>query len=327
MGPCYCGDVDAQNLIAKLQGDAAQSLAALSVEQVLSTPVGELLPEALARGTTRKAMEALLEADTALQVLTRVVETLANELQQQRLTLKELTTSDVRAAAHALLRRPYSPDRRLVLTVIDREPMRELVRALLLDAVLEFGRKASAPVAGMARGLGSLAKLAGETVKSRTGGLGSLVGAVSNEVERQLEKRAAEFVDAALGGVFGQIADAISDPKRAEEAAELRIAFFDGVLELTGPQLARELMNLDVTGGAKELRAGLKRWLASKEAEAQLGQVAKFTLQRDAQRSARDVLVELGLLEVTREVATEQLAVRIRAIASSPEFASWLGGL
>jgi hypothetical protein len=85
-------------------------------------------------------------------------------------------------------------------------------------------------VAGMARGLGSLAKFAGETVKARSGGLGSLVGAVSGEVERQLEKRAVEFVDASIAGVFGQIADALSDPKRAEEAAELRMAIFDGAL-------------------------------------------------------------------------------------------------
>ena len=62
------------------------------------------------------------------------------------------------APLREMLERPFSPDRKLVLTVIDREPTRELVRQLLLDAVLEFGRRASAPVAGMARGPG----LAGE---------------------------------------------------------------------------------------------------------------------------------------------------------------------
>ena len=93
-------------------------------------------------------------------------------------------------------------------------------------------------------------------MKSRSGSLGSLVGAVSDEVERQLEKRATEFVDSALAGVFGQIADAVSDPKRASEAAELRIAFFDGALELTGPQLARELANLDVAGGTEDPAGG-----------------------------------------------------------------------
>jgi hypothetical protein len=195
---------------------------------------------------------------------------------------------------------------------------------LLLDAILDFGRKASAPVAGMARGLGSLAKLAGESVKARSGGFGSLVGAVSGEVERQLEKRAVEFVDAALGGVFGQIADAISDPKRAEEAAELRLAFFDGVMELTGPQLSRELMNLDVTGGAKVLREGMSKWLATPESETVLTEFATRLLEHDGKRTVREVLAEVGLLDVAKSIAVEQLAVRIKAITATPEFAAWL---
>lgn len=326
-GACYCHGVDATNLVSKLQGEAAHSLAALSVEVLLQRPVEAFVPEALARETARKALSAWLASDTAPAVLERVVEALVNELQQERRSLKELTSKDVRHALHELLRRPFSPDRRLVLTVIDREPMREVVRALLLQTVLEFGRKASAPVAGVAKGLGSLAKLAGETVKSRSGSLGSLVGAVSGEVERQVEKRAVEFVDAALGGVFAQLADVVSDPKRAEEAAELRVAFFDGVLELTGTQLAREVMNLDVTGGAAELREGLKRWLASTESDAELTRAATLVLSRDAKRPVKDVLQELGLLEVTREVATKQLAGHIQHIAAAPEFASWLSAL
>ena len=319
--------MDATNLIAKLQGDAAQSLAALSVEQVLSKPVEALVPEALARETVRKGLEAWLKSDTALTVLERIVEAVVNELQREKRSLKEVLSADIRRAAHELLRRPFSPDRRLVLTIIDREPMREVVRALLLDTVLEFGRKASAPVAGVARGLGSLAKLAGETVKSRSGGLGSLVGAVSGEVERQVEKRAVEYVDAALGGVFAQLADIISDPRKADQAAELRIAAFDGVLELTATQLARELMNLDITGGAKVLRSGLEKWLANSESEKHLEQVARFVLTPDAKRPAREVLQEIGLLDVTREVATKQLTAHIQSVAASPEFASWLSAL
>lgn len=319
--------MDATNLIAKLQGEAAQSLAALSVEQILAKPVEALVPQQLARETARKGLEAWLKSDTALTVLERIVEAIVNELQQDKRSLKEVLSSDLRRVAHELLRRPFSPDRRLVLTIIDREPMREVVRALLLDTVLEFGRKASAPVAGVARGLGSLAKLAGETVKSRSGGLGSLVGAVSGEVERQVEKRAVEYVDAALGGVFAQLADIISDPRKADQAAELRLAAFDGVLELTATQLARELMNLDITGGAKVLRSGLEKWLATSESEKHLEQVARFVLTPDAKRPAREVLQEIGLLDVTREVATKQLAAHIQSVAASPEFASWLSAL
>lgn len=319
--------MDAQTLISKLQSDAADSLAALCVEHLLAAPVGSLVPQALVISTTRKALNAWLQSESAVDVLNAVVEQAANRLQRERRSLKDVLAKDVRHALREIVGRPFSPDRKLVLTVIDRGPMRELVRQLLLDAVLEFGRRASAPVAGVARGLGSIASMVGDKVKQRSGTIGSLVGAVSGEVERQLEKRAVEFVDSALGGVFGQIADVVSDPRRAGEAAELRLAFFDGALELTGPQLARELANLDVTGGAEILRNGLQRWLASPDSEKELTDFIAPLLERDAARPLKDVLGELGLLEVTREVAKDQLAARIKLIAATPEFAAWLSAL
>lgn len=319
--------MDAQTLISKLQTDAADSLAALVVESLLAAPVESLLPAPVVLSTTRKALDAWLASDSAVRTLNSVVEALANRLQAERRPLKDVVARDVRVALREMLGRPFSPDRKLVLTVIDRGPMRELVRQLLLDTVLEFGKRASAPVAGMARGLGSLASMVGDRVKSRSGSLGTLVGAVSGEVERQLEKRAVEFVDSALAGVFGQIADALSDPRRAAEAAELRTAFFDGALELTGPQLARELANLDVAGGAEILRAGLKRWLASPASEKELSDFVLPLLERDATRPLRDVLADVGLLEVSRDVAKDQLAARIRLIAATPEFGAWLNAL
>jgi len=316
--------VDAQTLIARLQSDAADSLAALCVDAVLETPLRQLVPEALVSATARQTLQAWLESAKAVATLNSMVEALADRLASERRAIKDVVAGDVRRALREMLERPFSPDRKLVLTVIDREPTRDLVRQLLLDAVLEFGRRASAPVAGMARGLGSLAKMAGDRVKARSGTLGSLVGAVGDEVERQLEKRAAEFVDSALAGVFGQIADALSDPKRAAEAAELRVAFFDGALELTGPQLARELANLDVAGGAEILRSGLKRWLAAPSSEKELTDFAKLLLERDGARTVKEVLADVGLLDVTRTVAKEQLALRIRAITATPAFATWL---
>jgi hypothetical protein len=218
----------------------------------------------------------------------------------------------------------FPPDRTLVLTIIDRGPIRQLVREILLEAVLDFARKASAPMAGMAKGLGALARFAGETVRSRSGGLGSLVGAVGGEVERQLEKRAVEFVDATLAGVFGQLADAFADPRRAAEAAELRVALFDGVLELTSAQLSRELVNADIPGGAEVLRAGLARWLAAPQAEAQLGALAARATGVLTKQTTGELLAELGLREVVRAAAQEYAVAGLRQLVGTPAFERWL---
>lgn len=302
---------------------AVNELAALCLEVWLDKPVQQLAPVDVVTSITRQVIDGWLDSPTAVAALSRGVELVVNELNASRTPLKDVVARDVRAAVKDVVGRPFSPDKKLVLTIIDREPTRDLVRQLLLDFVLEFGRKASAPVAGVAKGLGTFAKLAGDAVKSRTGTLGSLVGAVGSEVERQMEKRAVEFVDAALSGVFGQLADAVSDPRRATEAAELRVAMVDGVLELTLPQLARELANADVPGGAEVLRGGLKRWLASAASDDELKRLAEFAAKDLGVRKLRDVLDELGLLAVVKARGTEQLALRIREVVGSEAFSAW----
>jgi hypothetical protein len=233
----------------------------------------------------------------------------------------------LKATVLELLGRPYSPDKRLVLTLIDRPPMRELIRGLLLQTMLDFGRKVASPAAGMAKSLTGLARFAVDTAKARSGAIGSMVGAVSGEVERQLEKRAVDFVDASMSGVFGELADSVSDPKRAHEAAELRVALFEGVLELTLPQLARELMNLDVPGGAEVLREGLDRWIASPEAEEAFKQSASALTKREGARTLRAVLEEAGQLQTFRTLGREALRARIGEIVTTPAFGAWLEAL
>ncbi|MBM4777117.1 MAG: hypothetical protein GQE15_05375 [Archangiaceae bacterium] len=311
-------------LRAKLNDEkAVNELAALCLEVWLDKTVQQLAPVDVVTSITRQVIDGWLDSPTAVAALSRSVDLVVNELNANHKPLKDVVARDVRAALKDVVGRPFSPDRKLVLTIIDREPTRDLVRQLLLDFVLEFGRKASAPVAGVAKGLGTFAKLAGDAVKSRTGTLGSLVGAVGSEVERQMEKRAVEFVDAALSGVFGQLADAVSDPRRATEAAELRVAMMDGVLELTLPQLARELANADVPGGAEVLRGGLKRWLASAASDDEIKRITEFVAKDLGARKLRDVLDELGLLAVVKARGAEQLALRIREVVGSEAFSAW----
>ena len=323
--------MDATTLKTKLLDASADGplpkLAALSVDAVLDTPLSHFSTRDEAVTVTRRLVKAWLSSEQAPKTLGALVGEVVATLQADRRALKDVTPPELKRTLRELVGRPFSPDKRLVLTIIDREPTRDLVRQLLVDLVLDFGRRASAPVAGVAKGLGALARMAGETVKAKSGGLGSLVGAVSGEVERQLEKRAIDFVDAALGGVFGELADAVSNPRRAEEAAELRMAIFDGVLELTLPQLAREVMNADVPGGAEVLRAGLAAWLDAKTSNAELQKVAQAVLDRDGARTVRQVLADWGLADEARALAVEQLTTRMRAIVGTDAFSAWLSAL
>ncbi|MBX7098768.1 MAG: hypothetical protein K1X89_13760 [Myxococcaceae bacterium] len=321
----------AADLLVKLRnaadGAPLHQLATLSLDALLDQPVGVLLPQASFETLLRAGLEGWLRTPESLTALTALVDDAAKLLSVHQKSLGQLVDPEVQALTRALLKRPYSPDKQLVLTVIDRPPVRELVRGLLLQTVLDFARRASAPVAGMAKGLGGLARMAADTAKARTGTLGALVGAVTGEVERQVEKRAADVVDAALAGVFGEIADAVSDPKRAHEAAELRLAIYDGVLELTLPKLSRELVNLDVPGGAQLVREGLEAYLATPRAAQVFEYVAKSLHEREGKKTLRQVLTEAGALQAVRGEGLNLLRGWMQQVVATDSFAAWLDAL
>ena len=305
-------------------GGPVDQLAELTLDALLDTSLMTLVPEDFAVRALRIGIEGWLHSAQAVPALNRLVEAAVNDLQKDGRKLREVMASELKATVLEMLERPYSPDRRLVLTIIDRPPMRELIRGLLLQTVTDFGKKVTSPVAGMAKSLGGLARFAVDTAKARSGAIGSMVGAVSGEVERQLEKRAVDFVDASMSGVFGELADSVSNPQRAHEAAELRVAFFEGVLELTLPQLARELMNLDVPGGAKVLREGLEQWVGSPASDDALKELAAKLTQREGGRSLREVLEESGQLQTYRTIGREALRARMAQLVTTPAFAAWL---
>lgn len=320
--------MDAKTLTTRLanssDGGPLDQLAELTLDGVLEQPLSTLLPEATAVRLLRSAIEGWVASPQAVPALNALVGDAFNQLQADGRKLRETIAPQLKATILELLGRPYSPDRKLVLTLIDRPPMRELIRGLLLQTVLDFGKKVASPVAGVAKSLGGLARFAVDTAKARSGALGSMVGAVSGEVERQLEKRAVEFVDASLSNVFGELADSVSNPQRAHEAAELRVALFEGVLELTTPQLARELMNLDVGGGAEVLREGLSRWIASPDSEVALKEAVARVGNRQGQKTLRTVLEESGQLQTFKVLGREALRTRMAEVVASPAFAAWL---
>jgi hypothetical protein len=329
--------MNAQDLLARLQDASPEGpldrLATLVVEHELSQPLETLLPPALVARALKAALEGWLASDTAERELASLVEQVHRELTEDPRAVREALSPEVSQGLTELAARRYSPDRALVLAVVDRPPVRALVGGLLLNVLIEFSRKVSAPVTEnrLAKGFSGLARLAAEQARSSSGALGSIasgmVGAVSDEIERQVEKRARDFTDSALSGVFQQLADALSNPSRASEQAEMRVAILEGVLGLRLAQLGRELSRADVPGGAAVLRKALSRWLASKDAAAELEGGLTRLMARDGKRPVREVLGALGLYETFRDVGREALRGRLAPVVASAPFALWLEAL
>jgi len=322
--------MNAQDLLARLQDASPDGpldrLASLVVEHELSQPLETLLPPALVARALRAALEGWLASDTADRELAAALEHLQRQLTGDSRTVREAAPPELPKMLAELASRRYSPDRALVLTVLDRPPVRSLARALLLNVLIEFSRKVSAPVTEnrLAKGFSGLAKFAAEQAKSSGGALGGIAGALSDELERQVEKRARDFADSALTGIFQQLADALTDPSRAADQAEMRVAILDGVLSLPVAKLGRELSRADVPGSAAVVRKALTQWLASRDASAELEGLLTRVMERDGKRPVREVLEKLGLSDTFQELGREALRRRLAPVVASEPFARWM---
>jgi hypothetical protein len=321
--------MNAQQLLTRLQDTTPDGpldrLAALVVEHELSQPLHTLLPPALLARAVARSLEGALASSSGERELVSALQHLQQQLGGPPRTVREALPSEFSKAAVELASRRYSPDRELVLAVLDRPPVRTLVGALLRDVLIEFSRKVSAPVTDnrIAKGFTGLARFAAEQARN-SGALGGIAGALSDEIERQVERRARDFVDSALSGIFQQIADALSDPARHAEHAELRVALLDGVLGLPLSRLGHELSQVDVPGGVAVLRRTLSPWLASERALPELEELILRATSRNGQRPVREVLGALGLLDTFQTVGRESVRGRLGPLVGSAPFARWL---
>ena len=322
--------MNAQDLLARLQDTSADGpldrLAALVVEHELAQPLETLFPPPVLARALRAALEGWLASDTADRELASAIEHLHRQLAQDQRTVREALPPELSKGLAELAARRYSPDRALVLAVLDRPPVRSLARGLLLNVLIEFSRKVSAPVTEnrITKSFSGLARFAAEQAKGSSGALGGIASALSDEIERQVEKRARDFTDSALTDLFQQAADALTDPSRAKEQAEMRVAVLDGILGLPLERLGRELSRVDVPGGAAVARKALSQWLASKDTTAEMEGWLTRAMERSGKRPVREVLGALGLLDTFQQLGRESLRGRLAPVVASEPFARWL---
>lgn len=294
--------------------------------------VSWLEPRATAR-RLRTFLQAWLGSDEVEGRLEELARDVADELRGRDTRLGGWLGPDGTLLLEALAERSFTPSKDLVLALLDREPMRQLLRRLLIDALIGFGARLRAPVADnrLTRGLGDLGRFARAQAMSRAGALGTLatevVGAVSGEVERQLEKRAAEFADSILSDTLQKLAGLLSDPELADEQAELRLALLEGILELPSLRLADEIEGTDVRAVTGIVRERLGVWLEGPDAEETLASSIEWLLGRDAERTVGTVLDELGLREPVVALVREVVLEGMQVLVSGDRFGLWLSDL
>ena len=299
------------------------------IDDAMARPLGEVVDvQRWPRLLTQVAV-AWSSSDAAEERLVQAVLEGVDLLDGLEGTVGDRFPQPVADGVRRLMARPYSPSRELVLGLLDQAPVRKLLREILHDAIVGFAKKArtageSTPVGGLASGLGRFAKRRAGTFGSLAG---DVVGAVGSEVEKQLERRASEFTDTALSGAIAGIADQLSDPARAQEQADLRIALLDGALQLTGPELAAELRRSDPQGLGRLGRDSLAGWFQGDGFEDQIRGWLSELVQAEGQRTLGETLDELDLRDTCIDPVRELLLEHARHLVATDAFMTWLNEL
>lgn len=248
-------------------------------------------------------------------------------------TLRELLPAEVQVAAEALAAQPYHPDHDALLALLDREPVRKLLREILQNTLTDFGKRVTAPMTGakLGKGIGGALGGIGARAKHRAGVFGALAEeasrVVGGELERQMEGRAAEFADSAMSSVLQRIVHLLSDPSRAEDQAAVRGALLEGAWDWTGAIAAAELRRGDPEAVAAVVREALTAWTGRGDFESTIEGWLQALLDEQGALTLRDFLCDLDLLESTTASSRQLLLQRARDFVATDAFAGWLAQL
>ncbi len=319
---------DAKAVLDKLRDPspdgAAARLAALLVDDALGRTLNEHIDVKVTAAAVRDALRAFAGSDAAAAWVTATAEEGEKTLAAEKRTLGALLSPSWRAGAHDLAALEVTPPRDVIEKLLDREPLKKLLRAQVIDTLVAFGRRAASPVAdnAIARGIGGLGKLAmGQAGKPSA--FGALANAVSGEVERQVEKRATDFADTAVAGIVSGLATQLSDPARAKEQVAMRLALLDGFLELTGAEVA-QLGRGPVKQRVAVVRKTLAAWAAEASFEADVEALVAGVLAKEGGRTLGEVLGDLGVGEVVAERGREAVRARLAKFVEGAGFAAWV---
>lgn len=312
----------------------AARLSDVILEAWLKESVGALFPPELVAKVLREAalfhLRSAHAEDSMVVVIAAAQRYLANlgegfSAGPGQARLRDALPKEVLALLRALLSLPYTPNRAWLVGILSREPFRRLNREIMLGTLLDYSRRLRTTVAdgGLGKGLGALGRLAGEAVKKSTSALGSIApgmtSAIQDEFEQKMQRRTAEFAEGAVDEMVQRVATTLTDPLRAAEHTELKLALLDFVLDLRGAEVARELDRLSPLAVARELRVFMLAWLEREPAVANLAAGIAW-LQKELGGQPQTVSAPLhaalhGLLAHALQPAIESGAVR-RALDS-----------
>lgn len=304
--------IDPAAVRQRLLGGAIQSLAALVVDDLAGRRVADLVDGPAWAGLVADAVRAAA-ADPGLEDRLRLGLHAACEAPPP--------PDDLVEPARALLAGPWSGDPALMRALLDHRAVRNLIRDVLTESLLRFGRslRAMVPVGGLPRGrLGRLAEVA-------TGVASAAAGVVAGEVERQLEGRVRDFVDEAIGRALDRSVSYLSGRDAMADLGAWRAHALDVLVRRDAAAARADVLRLDRQGFVAELARAVRSVAAWEGLDAHVLERVRDAVGRAGDRTAGELLE--AAVPGWRGRVADAWAARAADVAASDAFGAWLTAL
>jgi len=322
----------AQKALKKLQrrgkSSASAKLAAVIVDDLLDRPARELFDAEEIAARSLDLLAGLAEADDLEELIESRIRRWLELMEDEEGTLGDWVPGEAAQRLREVVSASHGMDADETLRWIDHEAMRDLVRRVLRETLSSFVKRLRSPVSesrlisGVKRRAGRIAR----KPRALVGGLGDgVMGAVSDEMERQMQRRVGDFVDSAVGSVLRRIAEHVSDPSHQVQYGKMRAAMLDLALQTSSRATARALAQADLPAIAAYVRAQIAGLRDSDLLRQRIVDLLEDELA-DA-HTLRQWLDRRNLLEPLRDWAVTEVAARTRDLARTEAFEDWFTAL
>jgi hypothetical protein len=324
-----------KKLRRKGKSSASAKLAGVIVDDLLSRPLRELAPPQDVAERSMELLAGLSEADDLEGMVKDRVDRWLGHMEAEEGTLRDWMPGDATQRLQELVAATRASDSEATLKMLDHEAMRGLVRKVLRETLSNFVKKLRSPVSenrllsGVRKRASGVRKRAGRFAsapRKLVGGLGDgMMGAVSDEMERQMQRRVGDFVDQAVGGVLRRIADHVTDPGHQEQFGEMGAAVTDIILDTPSRDAAEYLAGVDRDALAAFVSAEIAGLVGSELLRERIEQLCEDELTDEP--TLGEYLDRRNILGPWRDWALEVVAERTRALVATDAFETWLEAL
>lgn len=304
-----------------LDDHALASLLDLLFDHTCARPVSDFIDA----DRVLAILDEVATVERITQVRARFVKPLSDRLLERALGSELLVATWLPEAQAARLTelsgKPARIPKKVIDEVIANEKVRDEVRTTLSETLTSFIRKASAPVSGPATsGLRGALGFGARAVASAGKGL---LGGIGDELQRQLQDRVRDFVDASVEAIQERIARKLGSDETAAALGKRRRKWVAETLARTEKQVASQILASRI----EELEAMVPALIAHNvkraEVRAAITDETRAWVEEASKQSIGELLDEYGIKEHARAALHAHGLPFARALCATPSFSAW----